>query len=34
MHVGMCSIFQNPGNAISDQRVYSNEVDWQNPPNH
>ena len=26
MHVGMCSIFQNPGNAISDQLVYSNEV--------
>ena len=22
----MCSIFQNPGNAISDQLVYSNEV--------
>ena len=26
MHVGMCSIFQNPGNAKSDQLVYSNEV--------
>lgn len=27
MHVGMCSIFQNPGDAKSDQRVYSNEVE-------
>ena len=26
MHVGMCSIFQNPNNAVSDQLVYSNEV--------
>lgn len=26
MHVGMCSIFQNPGDKFDDQRVYSNEV--------